>query len=157
MTAATITALYPFEDVIDGYFPLQASLDQMMDRLGVSQAVVEIRFAPIMDIPNLAPTDPVPLNIRAGRAGIIDQLCLSIQNTDGEISVTGTGDWRWLDGEHCTGPFDPMTRLAEPAFLLGWSLSAISHTGRRTLKLGSNTTIDALPTRLRDLAAGLVS
>lgn len=112
--------LYPFEDIIDGYFPLQVSLMQMLERLGSDLAYVEITHAPIMQIENLPHDAPVPLNIRDGRAGVIDQLHLRVA-ADGAIS--GAGTWRWLDGSSATEPLDPMTRLAEPAFLSGFCLA----------------------------------
>ena len=55
--------LYSFDDIIDGYFPLKFSLLQLLDRLNSSLAYVEILHAPIMEIYELEPQDPVPLKI----------------------------------------------------------------------------------------------
>jgi|GEM_PF-5170540 len=33
---------FAFEDIIDGYFPLQTSLSHMMERLGAREAVIEL-------------------------------------------------------------------------------------------------------------------
>ena len=118
-TAHVDTPLTPFEEVIDGYFPLQVSLAQMLERLGVARAYVEITHAPIMQIPGLAYDAPVPLNIRAGRAGMIDRLRLRVAQSEAGVALSGKGRWRWLDGRATGTTFDPMTRLAEPAFLRG--------------------------------------
>ena len=118
-TAHEDTPLTPFEEVIDGYFPLQVSLTQMLERLGVAQAYVEITHAPIIQIPGLAYDAPVPLNIRAGRAGMIDRLRLRVAQSEAGVALSGKGRWRWLDGRATSPTLDPMTRLAEPAFLHG--------------------------------------
>ena len=52
-------SLYSFDDIIDGYFPLKFSLLQLLDRLNSSLAYVEISHAPIMEIYELEPQDPV--------------------------------------------------------------------------------------------------
>jgi len=105
-----------FEDVIDGYFPLHVSLAQMMARTGFRAALVGLDQAPILEIPGLPPEAPVPLNIRAGRAGMIDAMVLWVQ---GDGSLSGQGAWRWFDGQTTDAAFDPMTRLAEPAIVAG--------------------------------------
>jgi hypothetical protein len=104
-----------FEDIIDGYFPLQTSIAQLLARRSLSHAVLLLSHAPIMHIEGLSPQAPVPLSIRQGRAGMIDQMVLYAQ-TD---ALTGQGIWRWLDGTPVGDAFDPQTRLAEPAFLQG--------------------------------------
>jgi hypothetical protein len=105
-----------FDDIIDGYFPLQVSLTQMLARKGFYAAHVTLSHAPIMDIPDLPPNAPVPLNIRSGRAGLIIYMSLDV-TLDG---LSGSGRWRWLGESNPPGPeFDPLTRLAEPAFLIG--------------------------------------
>lgn len=115
--ATETTRLYAFEDIIDGYFPLRISLMQMLERLGTPLAYVEITHAPIMQIPGLPHDAPVPLNIRAGRAGVIDRLHL---RAEGNGALSGAGSWRWLDGSHAGDVLDPMTRLAEPVYLWGF-------------------------------------
>ena len=112
------TPLFLFEDTIDGYFPLRISLSQMMERLGTALAYVQIEHAPILEVPGLAPDAPVPLNIRSGRAGLIDTLDLKVEQTENGTQISGLGQWRWLDGQE-NAVLDPMTRLAEPAFLHG--------------------------------------
>ena len=108
--------LHPFDDIIDGYFPLAVSLAQMLERRGIASAYVELTHAPIMQIPGLPHDAPVPLNIQAGRAGVIDRLYLRVDAG----AVSGGGIWRWLDGSLHGDKLDPMTRLAEPAFLRGF-------------------------------------
>ena len=115
--------LYSFDDIIDGYFPMKFSLLQLLDRLNTSLAYVEISHAPIMEIYELEPQDPVPLSINTGRVGIIDKLHLRITR-DGDFSSNGT--WRWLDGLEPNAIFDSMIRLAEPAYVQGF-FSCIGH------------------------------
>ncbi|WP_050927535.1 hypothetical protein [Aestuariivita boseongensis] len=106
----------PFQDTIDGYFPLRTSLAQMLERQGFHAAVVTIDFAPIIHVSGLPADAPVPLNIRSGQAGLIHRLsvCVTAQG------LSGFGYWRWLT--QANGPpvdLGPDIRLAEPAFLSG--------------------------------------
>lgn len=110
---------FAFEDIIDGYFPLQVSLGQMMERLGAMQATVEIAHVPIMHIPGLPHSAPVPLNICSGRAGLVEHLALNVALGPNGTRLSGIGVWNWLDGDDSDILLDPMTRLAEPAFLTG--------------------------------------
>ena len=57
--------LYFFNDVIDGYFPLQISLSHLLERLDTSLAYVEITYAPIMDC--LLYTSPSPRDLSTSR------------------------------------------------------------------------------------------
>ena len=116
-------SFYSFDDIIDGYFPLKFSLLQLLDRLNTSLAYVEISHAPIMEIYELEPQDPVPLNISTGRVGIIDKLHVRITR-DGDFSSNGT--WRWLEALEPDAVFDSMIRLAEPAYVQGF-FSCIRH------------------------------
>lgn len=111
--------LHPFEDIIDGYFPLKISLQQMLDQLDAHCAFVDITHAPIMHVPGLSHDAPVPLTIRTGRAGMIDHLRLRVLRQKNDVALSGSGVWRWLDGADPQRNLDPMTRLAEPAFLRG--------------------------------------
>ena len=111
----------PFEDIIDGYFPLAVSIHAMMLRRSLQIAELTLSHVPIMYIPDLAAEAPVPLNISSGRAGMIEIMQLQVQRLDGSCILRGTGNWRWLDGTPSGDCFDPMTRLAEPAFLQGRS------------------------------------
>ena len=81
--------LYSFVDIIDGYFPLKFSLLQLLGCLNTSLAYVEISHAPIIEIYELEPQDPVPLKINTGRVGIIDKLDVRITR-DGDFSSIGT-------------------------------------------------------------------
>lgn len=108
-----------FEDIIDGYFPLKVSLAQMMRRNSFEMALLTLNHAPIIDVPDLPPEAPVPLNIRAGRAGMIDQMTLWTWWSAGDLQMAGNAQWRFWTGEPGSACFDPMTRLAEPAFLRG--------------------------------------
>lgn len=109
-----------FEDTIDGYFPLHISLSQMLVRNGFAAAVVDLTHLPVMDIPDLPFTAPVPLNIASGRAGLVDRMRAFVSQTD----IRGQAHWRWLNADHTTGDLDPMVRLAEPAYLTGIGLQA---------------------------------
>lgn len=111
-----------FETIIDGYFPLSISLGHMMGRLDAGLALVEMTYAPIMDIPGLPPDAPVPLNIRAGRAGIIEHIVLRVERQPDAASLSGHGIWHWLDGTPGGDHLDSMTRLAEPAIVAGYVL-----------------------------------
>ena len=118
-----------FEDIIDGYFPLQTSIAQLMTRRKLTHAVLLLSHAPIMHIAGLDPQDPVPLSIRDGRAGMIDQMVLYATANAQTCELSGQGSWRWLDGTPPGGVFDPTTRLAEPAFLQGIALGGPRSTG----------------------------
>lgn len=110
-----------FEDIIDGYFPLQTSVAQLMQRLGAQEAVLELAHAPIMQIPGLPPDAPVPLKVQEGRVGLIESMCLFVVMQQGSAVLSGTCQWHWLNGDTDHGPFDAGTRLAEPAFLEGYA------------------------------------
>lgn len=108
-----------FEDTIDGYFPLLVSLSQMMERNCFEAALISLTQAPMAQFPGLADTAPVPLNIRAGRAGLIERLTAWIWRSGTAFGLSARGSWRWFDGTGDDARLDPMTRLAEPAFLHG--------------------------------------
>jgi len=135
-----------FEDTIDGYFPLQVSLSQMLTRLEFDAAFVWLRLAPILDVPDLPTDAPVPLNVGAGRGGLIVWLTVHISRTDGIVS--GAGRWQWLDGlEHEV--LSPMTRLAEPVFVEGIGLGAGAISRPRTFarieaRHVANATLDTM-------------
>jgi len=113
-----------FDDFIDGYFPLEVSVLHLMERRGLSFARLTLTQAPIMHIPDLHPDAPVPLNITAGRAGMIDQMVLMVQAAGQTCRLQGHASWRWLDGSDTGRTFDPQTRLAEPAYLHGKAMRA---------------------------------
>ncbi len=112
---------HPFEQAIDGYFPLHTSLRHMLDRNGFSAAVVTLSYAPIMHVPDLPPDQPVPLNIRSGHAGLIDHLSLCVTHN----RLSGIGNWRWFTSDGgMDDQFSALTRLAEPAFVEGVGLAS---------------------------------
>ena len=114
----------PFEDIIDGYFPLQESLRQMMVRKGFALASVTIFHAPIMNIPGLAPDAPVPLRLVHGTAGIADRLDMIIALDGRELRLVGYGKWRWhCDAAATENVLSPRTRLAEPAIVQGMGIA----------------------------------
>lgn len=110
---------FHFDDLIDGYFPLQFSIFDLMQRRGLTTAVLSLSHAPIIDIPGLGTHEPVPLNIKAGRAGMIRQMTLRVAVTASSCTLCGEACWSWLDGTDPGNVFNPLTRLAEPAYLLG--------------------------------------
>lgn len=110
--------LTAFEDIIDGYFPLRTSITHLLERLGSPEAVLEMAYAPIMEIPDLSPDAPVPLQFRDGRLGLIDRLFLLAR---WDAGLSGLGTWRWFAGDDDSLELDPMTRLAEPAFVQGFA------------------------------------
>lgn len=110
----------PFEDIIDGYFPLQESLRQMLVRNNFAAACVTLTHAPIMNIPGLAPTTPVPLRLECGTAGIADRLDLIVALIGRKTRLTGYGRWRWYPDSVGSGRLmASSTRLAEPAIVQG--------------------------------------
>lgn len=161
VTGATDISLFPvrarvFDDTIDGYFPLQNSLAQMMDRQGFAAARVQIRFAPIIDVPGLAHGAPVPLNIRSGRAGMIEKMDLVVTHSGGQVS--GHAQWRWFgkENEHPEGKLDPMTRLAEPAFIHGIGLDRGDMKSRAFGSLAAASVRQALVALVRTSGSGSV-
>ena len=117
MPARNEENLYSFDNIIVVYFPVKFSLLQLLDRLNTSLAYVEISHTPIMEIYELEPKDPVPLNIYTGRMGTIDKLHVRITR-DGNFS--SSGKWRWLKTLESDAIFDSMIRLAEPAYVQGF-------------------------------------
>ena len=109
-----------FNDVIDGYFPLQISLSHLLERLDTSLAYVEITYAPIMDIPGLKLFDPVPLNLKMGRVGMIEKLHVRYESSG---NFSSNGSWHWLDAQEANNSFDKVIRLAEPAYVEGFFVS----------------------------------
>lgn len=114
-----------FEDIIDGYFPLCESLRQMLVRRGLAAACVTIQHAPIMNIPNLAPDAPVPLQLGKGTAGLIGRLDITVVLNGAEPQLTGQGIWRWYVSDTTPAKtLSPLTRLAEPAIINGIGFTA---------------------------------
>ena len=109
-----------FNDVIDGYFPLKVSLSHLLVRLNTTLAYLEIRYAPIMDIPCLAHSDPVPLNVKVGRVGMIEKLHVRYESSG---NFSSNGNWHWLDAQEANNSFDKVVRLAEPAYVEGFFVS----------------------------------
>ena len=109
-----------FEDFIDGYFPLNVSLGHMLDRHGFASAWILMRVAPMMDIPDLAETEPVPLHLDPAHGGQIDWLSATIRLSGQTASLSGQARWNWNDPLKTKKDKIPTTlRLAEPAFLRG--------------------------------------
>ena len=109
-----------FNDVIDGYFPLKISLSHLLVRLNTTLAYLEIRYAPIMDIPCLAHSDPVPINVKVGRVGMIEKLHIRYESSG---NFSSNGSWHWLDAQEANNSFDKVIRLAEPAYVQGFYAS----------------------------------
>lgn len=121
-----MTALHQcqaFEDILDGYFPLAESARQMLVRQGLQVMWITLLQAPVMTLPGLGPTEPVPLHVPKIHAGLIDQitLCAALLR-DGTVVLAGAGQWFWTDGRAAAQPFPTLTRLGEPAFVRGVGL-----------------------------------
>lgn len=141
----------PFHDILDGYFTLKESVRQLMARHQLSWAWIVLRHAPVMEIDGLEPDAPVPLHLRDGYAGIIDAMVLTVTHTGGAESdafvLVGTGEWRWLTSREDTAlPKD--IRLAEPAYLTGFGLSAT----RNARQIGADEVLAELPGLLAETA-----
>ena len=119
-SASASLAATSFEDIIDGYFPLQESLRQMLVRNDFVTAYVTLTHAPIMNIPGLAQNAPVPLRIACGAVGVAERLDLIVALYGQELRVIGYGRWRWhSDSAGSDRLMAPSTRLAEPAIVKG--------------------------------------
>ena len=125
MTPLTPGSIGYFEDIIDGYFPLQTSLGHMLKRFDLSEAWVAMSHAPIFEVAGLPHDQPVPLTVRDAVAGVIDQAFLWVSMDRHGIRTGGVGQWRWFDHPRDGDTFDPMTRLAEPVFLRGIGMSRV--------------------------------
>jgi len=129
-----------FNEVIDGYFPLQISLSHLLVRLNTTLAYVEIRYAPIMDIPGLELSDPVPLNVKVGRVGMIEKLHVRYESSG---NFSSNGSWHWLDAQEANNSFDKVIRLAEPAYVQGFYAS--NEPVRNSIKVAKSIIADDMP------------
>ena len=111
-----------FEDILDGYFPLEESVRQMMERHGFSTVWITLLHAPIMNLRDLAPTDPVPLTLPKIYSGMIDFMALLGSKQGNRIELEGLGDWFWIDPRDRAPTFPATIRLGEPAFVRGIGL-----------------------------------
>ncbi|MBP0438705.1 hypothetical protein [Tianweitania sediminis] len=108
-----------FEDILDGYFPLEESIRQLMARQGFASAWITLLHAPVMNIKGLAPTDPVPFSLRKTYAGMIERMDVFARATGEGLQLDGVGRWFWLDPRDEAPRFAPTIRLGEPAFVRG--------------------------------------
>jgi hypothetical protein len=129
-----------FNEVIDGYFPLQISLSHLLVRLNTTLAYVEIRYAPIMDIPGLELSDPVPLNVKVGRVGMIEKLHVRYESSG---NFSSNGNWHWLDAQEANNSFDKVVRLAEPAYVEGFFVS--NKPVSNSMKVAKSIITDEIP------------
>jgi len=129
-----------FNDVIDGYFPLQISLSHLLKRLDTSLAYVEIKYAPIMDIPGLQLFDPVPLNLKVGRVGMIEKLHVRYESSG---NFSSNGSWHWFDAQEANNSFDKVIRLAEPAYVEGFFVS--NKPVSNSMKVAKSISADEMP------------
>ncbi|WAP68265.1 hypothetical protein [Jiella pelagia] len=111
-----------FEDILDGYFPLEESVRQMMERHRFSTVWITLLHAPIMNLRDLAPTDPVPLTLPKIYSGMIDFMALLGSKQGNRIELEGLGDWFWIDPRDRAPTFPATIRLGEPAFVRGIGL-----------------------------------
>jgi hypothetical protein len=129
-----------FNDVIDGYFPLQISLSHLLKRLDTSLAYLEIKYAPIMDIPGLQLFDPVPLNLKVGRVGMIEKLHVRYESSG---NFSSNGSWHWFDAQEANNSFDKVIRLAEPAYVEGFFVS--NKPVSNSMKVAKSIIADEMP------------
>jgi hypothetical protein len=129
-----------FNDVIDGYFPLQISLSHLLKRLDTSLAYLEIKYAPIMDIPDLQLFDPVPLNLKVGRVGMIEKLHVRYESSG---NFSSNGSWHWFDAQEANNSFDKVIRLAEPAYVEGFFVS--NKPVSNSMKVAKSIIADEMP------------
>ena len=129
-----------FNDVIDGYFPLQISLSHLLKRLDTSLAYVEIKYAPIMDIPGLQLFDPVPLNLKVRRVGMIEKLHVRYESSG---NFSSNGSWHWFDAQEANNSFDKVIRLAEPAYVEGFFVS--NKPVSNSMKVAKSIIADEMP------------
>lgn len=115
-----------FEDILDGYFPLNESVRQLMQRQRFICMWITILHAPVMNISGLPSTAPAPLFLPKLYSGMIDHMVLSVDTSAEGVAMTGRGVWFWTDGRAETGTFPPLTRLGEPAFVRGIGISDVN-------------------------------
>ncbi|MEP0505533.1 MAG: hypothetical protein ABJD13_13660 [Paracoccaceae bacterium] len=109
-----------FENTLDGYIPLELSIQNMLDRNGFQAAWIVLMHAPVMDIPGLAATAPVPLILPQSCSGLIDSMDIVATRHRDTAQLSGVGSWRWsaADRAHET-EFAQTHRLGEPVFIRG--------------------------------------
>ncbi|MEP3845527.1 MAG: hypothetical protein ABJM43_09320 [Paracoccaceae bacterium] len=107
-----------FEDTLDGYIPLELSIQYMLDRNRFQAAWIVLMHAPVMDIPGLAATAPVPLILSQSCSGLIDNMDIIATRHRDTAQLSGVGSWRWSAAMHET-KFAPSHRLGEPVFIRG--------------------------------------
>ncbi|MEP3635727.1 MAG: hypothetical protein ABJN14_00515 [Paracoccaceae bacterium] len=109
-----------FEDTLDGYIPLELSIQYMLDRHGFQAAWIVLMHAPVMDIPGLAATAPVPLTLDTSCSGLIDSMDMIATRQNDGIQMSGVGAWRWNAAERAhETEFAQTHRLGEPVFIRG--------------------------------------
>ncbi len=109
-----------FEDTLDGYFPLEVSMQQMLERNSFAAAWVLMLYAPVMDIPDLDADAPVPLKLNRQHAGLIDEMDIVARAGVDRAKLSGVGAWRWVrPRSENTVIFPPSCRLSEPIFIRG--------------------------------------
>ena len=119
MTLHPIRAV-PFEDFIDGYFPLALSLRHFLDRRGFASAFIALQVAPMMHIDGLGDEEPVPLHIDVADEGQIDRLAAIARRDGSTSSLSGYADWRWRSASGIEKTdLRKSVRLSEPAFVRG--------------------------------------
>lgn len=113
-----------FEDTVDGYFPLQESIHQLLLRQQFQSAWVSIVEAPFIYLQDLPDTSPVPMKLHADTpTGIIHYMALVATLRDNGIQLSGVARWTWLTGDSTRlNTFPKNCRLAEPAFVRGIGL-----------------------------------
>ncbi|TYC64284.1 hypothetical protein FMN50_01155 [Rhodobacterales bacterium] len=129
----------PFEDILDGYFPLRESVRQLLQRQGFKAMWITLLQAPIMHIEGLAPEAPVPLHLRKIYSGMIDHMLLLAVSSapdgaggTGEMQLSGKGDWFFAEAEEDRDVFPDLIRLGEPAFVRGIGISGFETENEKT-------------------------
>lgn len=134
-----------FEDILDGYFPLEESIRQMMARQRFAAVWITLLHAPVMDLPHLSPSDPVPLTLPKIYAGMIDFMAINAVESESGLRLQGLGEWFWVNPEGRSENFSVFTRLGEPAFVRGVGISSQDAVSRGPMASQAGVALAKLP------------
>ncbi|MEP6021344.1 MAG: hypothetical protein ABJ251_22965 [Paracoccaceae bacterium] len=141
---ATPVRAQVFEDTLDGYIPLELSIQYMLDRNGFQAAWIVLMHAPVMDIPGLAASAPVPVTLDTSCSGLIDSMDMIATRGNDGTQMSGVGSWRWNAAERAhETEFAQTHRLGEPVFIRGIGFECAETPSIVSLSFGPMTIADA--------------